>query len=266
MPLYLAFFFAFCAYGSLGTGNVLMKKGIGWIGWKGPKNRDFFFSLLIWSLGFIIMNASGIFTALAVKRLTPEEASIFAGLGILIMIFLAKLMLGEPLYSSDTIGAILIVCSISLLGLFPHQKNIEIWSNPNGFILSAILLIPFFFLIMGLISKTRAVFFFALCSGQSSGILVILLKILVARHEYQISVYFSSVFLYLYVVFAILALISLQMALKRGQLMIVGPLQYSSLILYPAVSSQVLGIPLHFGQWPLFIGCAAGIWIIMRKR
>lgn len=266
MPLLLAFFFAFCAYGSLAAGNVLMKKGIAWIGWKGPKGRIFLNSLLIWSTGFVVMNASGVFTALAVQRLTPEETGVFAGFGVLIMIILAKALLQEPLFPGDAAGALLIVSSISLLGFFSRSESPDVWSSPKGLSLSLILILPFLFLALGLWFKKRAAHFFALCSGLSSGILVILLKILVARHDYRVTEYLSSLFLYLYIIYAVLALVSLQISLRRAQLMVVGPLQYSSLILYPAVASPLLGLPVVVGQWPLFLGCAAGIWIILRKR
>ena len=257
--------FALLAHGSLGAGNVLMKKGIDWIGWKGKKSRLYFTQLLIWCLGFVIMNSSGLFTALAVKRLPPHLISAFAGFGILLMILLSHWILRERLFISDLPGALLIVVSMTVLSRYPSE-NPAVWNQPPTEFLFAVLLFPLLCFVLGTILNVGKAAFFAVSSGSSSAVLIILLKILVARYDYRISLYFSSPILYFYVFFALLALISLQLALKKGAVMSVGPLQYSCLVLYPVLASALLGIPLFLWQWPLFLLVAAGIWLILRKR
>ncbi len=266
MSLFLAVFLALCAHAALGSGNVLMKRGIAWIGWTGDRNRHFFTQLLIWLTGFLIMNSSGVFTALAVKRLSPQEVAAFAGFGILAMIFLSRMILAESLYLSDIPGTAMIIIAITLLGLDPAPELTSVWSNPKTIPLILIFSFPFLFLLLGIIWKKKAAVAFALSSGQASGILIILLKLLVVRYEYRIVDYFSSLYLYLYIIFALLALLCLQFALKKGALMLVGPLQYSSLILYPALCAPLLGASLPIRHWPLFLLSVAGIWIIMRRR
>jgi len=243
-----------------------MKKGINWIGWKGAKSRHYRQNLTIWILGFLILNSSGLFTALAVKRLPPQEVSAFAGFGILVMILLSRLLLNERLYISDIPGAAMIIAAISLLGMNTMPDNASIWNKLGLAPLIPILLLPLLFLLAGIILKKGSCTAYSIGSGSASGLLVILLKILVAHHGFDLQAFFSSPYLYLYIMYALLSLFCLQMALKKGPMMQVGPLQYSSLILYPALCVPLLGGSIFFMHAPLFLISAAGIWIIMRKR
>ncbi len=265
MPLHWAVLFALCTHIALGTGDVLMKSGIAWIDRKQRKDRLYFKNLLLWMFGFLVMNSSGVFTALAVKRLPPERIGAFAGAGIVSMVLLSRLLLGEKLHASDAWGSAMILAAITLLSLDPAPDDPSAWINPSPWSLLAVLLFPLFLLPTGFFStKTAAAC--ALVSGQASGILVILLKILVARYNYRITSYFSSPFLYLYIAFALLALFTLQLALKRGPMMQAGPLQYSGLVLYPALCAPLFGILPLFRHWLLFLLSLAGIWIILRRR
>lgn len=266
MPLLTALFFTLCAHGALGAGNVLMKKGIGWLGPKENRQDHFRRDFLYWLMGFLILNSSGVFMALAVKGLSPHLVTAFAGFGILVMILLARAILREPLYQGDFIGSGLIILSLLILGLVIKPELTDIWQAPSAWGLGIILTTPILFLLAGILKPKISARSLALCSGQSSGIMVILLKILVARHGYAIDAYFTSVFAYLYLFFAILALVSLQLALKKGPMMLVGPLQYGSIILFPPLGALLLGayFPLWHGLF--FIMAVYGIWLIMNRR
>ena len=78
---------------------------------------------------------------------------------------------------------------------------------------------------------------FASASGIFTGMMVVALKILVMGFGYDIAKYFSSVFLYLYILYAGLSFISLQLAFKNGTALISGQLQYSFTIVYPSIAS-----------------------------
>lgn len=63
--------------------------------------------------------------------------------------------------------------------------------------------------------------------------MVVFLSILVLLFKYEIKLYITSLYLYMYLFFAVLSFIALQMAMKNGDMIIIGPLQYSSNIIYP---------------------------------
>ncbi|MCP5046650.1 MAG: hypothetical protein GY940_05735, partial [bacterium] len=70
-------FMALTAYTMISLGFVMMKKGIDWMGWKGPKNKTFYRNLGIWITGFLVMNIYGIPSAIALKTLPPHIVSAF---------------------------------------------------------------------------------------------------------------------------------------------------------------------------------------------
>jgi drug/metabolite transporter (DMT)-like permease len=261
-----ALLYTLCAHGSLGTGNVLMKMGIGWLSRSqgDPKRlrRDRF----LWLSGFLILNSSGLFMALAVKGFSPQLVTAFAGFGILVMILLSRLLLKEPLFFSDLPGTALIVIALLFLGLGAKPDDAAIWIHPAPIGLAVMLLCPLLLFFTGLVSSRFSAHTHALCAGMSSGILVILLKLLVARYGYSVGGYLGSAYAYLYIFFALLALVSLQLALKKGALMLVGPLQYGSMILFPPLGAILVGAQFPLIQAPFLLLAVLGIWLIMRRR
>ena len=77
-------------------------------------------------------------------------------------------------------------------------------------------------------------------SGCTAGLMVISLKGLIGYHGYSIPEYPGSVYFYLYIVFALISFLSLQMSLKTGPVLITGQLQYSTTILYPVAGSIIV--------------------------
>ncbi len=266
MDTVLGLVWAFLAQASLGAGNVLMKKGIAWLGWPGPKNRAYFRNLFYWLAGFLVMNASGILVALAVRTISPQLVAAFAGAGILVMILLARLLLDEALYRSDLAGALLITAALALLGWSAPAAPAAPWLKPGLLFHLFALGTPLLLLIAARLIPGRAALFYALCAGSGAGLLALLLKILVAGHEYRLGEYLFSPYLYLYVFFALLALVALQSALKRAPLMLVGPAQYAALVLFPPLCARLAGDILPAWHWPLYPAVALGAWIILRRR
>ncbi|MCP4219581.1 MAG: hypothetical protein GY765_33415 [bacterium] len=226
-------FMAVVAYTCISAGFVLQKKGIGWMGWKGERDRRFYSNLFLWLLGFVIMNGYGVPSAIALKRLPAHVVAAFAGWGIVVLVFLSYFFLKESLSGRDILFSFAIVMGICLLNLFEKQApNPTV--NTTGIILVNVLPVVVFAMgFMGGLSARIKTFVFAAASGLSGGLMVVCLGILVTRYQYRVALYFRSPYLYLYLFLALLSFVALQLACKKGPMMIIGPVQYSSNIVYP---------------------------------
>jgi drug/metabolite transporter (DMT)-like permease len=235
---------ALAAYTMLSLGFVMQKKGIGWMGWKGKKEKAFYRNLTVWTAGFLIMNIYGVPSAIALKALPPHIVSAFAGWGIIMLVLFSYLMLKEKIYSSDYLFAVLIVAGIFLLGVFEQSANLSSSGLPFytwGMVI--LCLLPLVIFVAGLLktfSKKVKTACFASVSGISAGLMVVSLRLLVIRFDYKVFLYFSSLYLYLYIFFALLSFVALQLALKNGSMIAVGPVQYSTTIIYPLCATLVV--------------------------
>ena len=228
---------AMLAYSCISTGFVLMKMGIGWTGWKDKRNRTFYKYLALWITGFIIMNIYGVPSAIALKQLSPHIVAAFAGWGIVMLVFLSHFFLKEKLHKSDYFFSLGIVTGIFLLNFFEGPASINMIDSRGMIFLG---LLPIILFILGFSNRLSAkmkTVIFASVSGISAGLMVVFLKLLVFKYRYQIVLYFDSPYLYLYMAFAILSFIALQMAIKKGSMMIIGPVQYATTILYPLLAA-----------------------------
>jgi len=255
------------AYSCISTGLVSMKKGIQWMTWKGKRDKSFYQKLTLWLTGFLVMNIYGVPSAIALKYLPPHTVAAFAGWGIVLLVFLSHWCLKEQIFRSDYLLGSTIVIGIILLNLSESAPS-TIQVNRTGMFIFCIL--PGLLFILGfnktLSSKSKTILF-ALVSGISAGLMVISLKILVMLYQYRVTMYFNSEYLYLYIGAALLSFIALQIACKNGPMLIVGPVQYSGNIIYPAVSALLV-----FGHWlPLIqIGAVAiivfSVIVMLRKH
>ncbi len=288
-----AIFMALTAYTLLSVGIVLMKKGVPCLGWKGKKERRFYSYLGTWVSGFLIMNLNGIPNAIALKTLPPHIVSASAGWGIIVLIFFSSWLLKEKIYKTDYLFTFLIVLGIFVLNFFEQETaggNLLSSVSFTGLIILSI--IPFLFLPLLLFkrsegkdsassdhressnheekeeagfagtfsragSKKLKTVVYAVVSGLSAGLLVVFLKMLVLTYGFQVGRFFGSVYLYLYIFFALLSVVALQFANKSGDMIVIGPVQYTGQIVYPALSTYVV-----FGQ-SLAPGQAAAIFLII---
>lgn len=237
MDYFFAIFMALIAYSSISTGFVLMKMGIHWMGWKGERNKTFYKNLALWISGFFIMNIYGVPSAIALKRLPPHIVAAFAGWGIVMLVFLSHFLLKEKLFKTDFLFSLLIVAGIFLLNYFEKPTSDHIINRTGIIFLSSIPVIVFasgFF--KGLSGKMKTVLF-ASVSGISAGLMVVSLRLLVLKYQYQVALYFESPYLYVYIGFALLSFIALQVAIKNGPMMVIGPVQYSTTIIYPMLAA-----------------------------
>ena len=258
---------ALLAYTLLSIGLVAMKKGIGWIGHRGPRDGTFRRSLLTWLAGFAATNLFIVPNALALNRLAPHAVSAMAGWGVIVLVFLSRAWLRESLFPSDRIFAGLIVAAIAGLHLLEPGRG---GSPPAAGRLAAAAVLPIILLIPGLTRRparrTRALLFAAV-SGLAGGLIVVSMEGLVSRFEFRLIEWAASPLFYLYLACSLGAFLALQGAYKMGTMMRVGPAQYAGNILYPAICSWwVFGHRLHPLQWAALMTITLGAAGILRRH
>jgi len=254
-------------YTILSMGFVFQKKGIGWIGYKGTKNRIYYQNLFIWIVGFLLMNLNIVPNAMALKHLDPHIVAAMAGWGIIVMVFLSAYLLKEQIQRSDILFTVIIVLSIIVLNLFEITEAEESIAKP--YLIAAIIL-PFIILVPAVLkslSRTTRAVLFGIATGMSTGMIIVTMKVLVSELGFDVAGYFSSPLLYLYLLFSLTGFVTLQAAYKLGAMMLVGPIQYSTAILYPVMCSYwVFGKQLHPLQVGTIILIVAAVVGMLRKR
>ncbi len=239
---------AVTAYTCISIGFVFMKKGIGWIGWKGKKELKYFRSVVLWVFGFIIMNIYALPSAIALKKLPSHIVASFAGWGIIVLVFLSYFILKEKLFYTDYLYSSLIVLGIIMLNVYEKKdiaNNIanNIVNKANIFWMILLTTIPLVLFISGFFNNLSAkikTVIFAAVSGISAGLMVVYLGLLIQNFGNKIIEYPKSPYLFLYMLFALLSFFSLQIAMKKGEMIIIGPVQYSMNIIYPVFASLLL--------------------------
>lgn len=258
---------ALSAYTLLSVGLVCMKKGIDWIGYRGPRDQKFRRVRLIWIVGFIATNLSIVPNALALENLAPHIVAAMAGWGVIVMVRLSRDWLGEPLYSSDWLFAGLIVASIAWLNLLEPVRGVSL---PKAGPLAAAAALPVLLLFPGLLRRVKPpirALVFAAVAGLAAGLIVVSMKGLVGAFGFRLGEWLTSPLFYLYLASSIGAFIALQAAYKMGEMMRVGPPQYAGNILYPAICSWwVFGNRLHPLQGAALLLIALGAAGILRRH
>ncbi len=258
---------AVLAYTLLSTGLVLQKKGIGWIGTRGKKDTRFYRDLFTWVAGFGLMNLYIVPNAAALRFLAPHIVAAMAGWGVIVLVALSSIILKERVRVSDISSTAIIVAAIVALNLLERtETNAAIRTT----LMVAAAVIP---LLIGAAAALRMLspgirsLLFAWASGLSTGMIIVTVKALVAAHGFEIALYFDSPYLYLYLVFSLTAFITLQASYRLGDMMAVGPVQYTAAILYPVLCSvAVFGNHLHFLQWASLFLLVAAVTGILRRR
>ncbi len=253
-----AFLLAASAYTLLAAGLVLMKKGIGWFGRGAPKDGTWRRDLGVWAVGFLLSNAYIVPVTLALRELPSHIVGAFAGLGVIVMVLLSRAWLGEKLRRSDAVTAAGMGLAIGLLSL---SATAGAGGDGAPLRLTAAAVFPFL-LIAGAffvrIGRRRLAILLAAVSGISAGMIVVLMRMLVQSFGTRVGDYFASPYFYLYLVFSLLAFLSLQFAYKLETLLRTGPVQYGAAILYPFFCSVLV-----FGNPVRPVQAAATLVIIM---
>jgi hypothetical protein len=262
-----ALLLAVLAYTLLAAGLVLMKKGIGWLGRKGPKDSAWQRDLGIWVAGFILSNSYIVPVTMALKSLSPHIVAAFAGWGVTVMIILSRTWLGEKLRPSDAAYTAAMVFAIALLSLYEKSGAMRA-ANPSW--LAGAAAFPFLFLpaaFSRIVGRRERAFLLAAISGISTGLIVVFMKVLVQAYGGRVAGYFGSPHLYLYLAFSLLAFLSLQFAYKLDSLLRTGPVQYAASILYPALcSALVFGNRIRLVQAAAILTIVLAVAGILRNR
>ncbi len=267
MDVLFAIVMATLAYSSVSAGMVLMKKGIDWLGWKGSKGKLFYKNFFIWVLGFIIMNLYGIPSAIALKVLPAHVVSAFAGWGIVAVIVFSAILLKEKISGMEMVYSGLIVMGIVLINVIGTKDSAE--RSPDIIGLVLVSLLPILVIsIHKLVKQSRfSAALWAGVAGASAGMMVVYLKLLIGERGYSVSEYFSCLWFWLYVFFALLSFIAIQVACKKGDMVTVGPVQYCATILWPLFAAFVVfGEKISVLQLFMFMIITASVFSILKKR
>jgi len=258
---------ALLAYSLLGGGLFLMKKGIGWLGRGRPRDGAFRRDLAAWITGFLLMNLYIVPATMALKRLDPHIVASFAGWGVIVLVFLSRFGLGEKAVRSDVAHTALVVAGIIALNVLERP------ADGQRFALAAYIalaLAPFIIAGVALVFRTTAIVsavVWAGVSGMAAGLIVMTMKILVNEHGLAVRAYFASPYLYVYLLFSLVSFLALQLSLRRGALIAVGPVQYSAGILTPVLcAAPVFGRRLHPLQFAASLVIVYGVAAMLKKR
>ena len=248
------------AYFLLALGFVFQKKGIG-IFSKERKRSDFIF----WISGLILININPFINFFALNLVPSYVVNAISALTIVFTILLSALLLKEKLFTSDIIYIIGITIMIAAITF--KTKDTPQLMPP--FILSfifAVLPIILFFLIlpfMHLASKNQLegkgsmpafikVIIPSITSGSMAGFMVVAMKLLQLDKGSQLKLtYFSSIYLYLFLLNGLISFIAIQIAYKNGSMIMIAPMQYGFTVLYPIIISLFL-FPLKNGFFESF--------------
>ncbi len=245
-----------------------MKKGVAWIGWRGPKGRPFRASLAVWATGFLLTNLYIVPAAVALKSLEAPVVAAFAGWGVVVLVFLSGRVLGEKLKRSDPFFAALIVAGLAGVSLFELPASGPSSIPRPGYFAAAILpLLPAGAALLVKRGSGARAALWAGAAGLSTGLLVVTMKILVAAFGFRVGAYFGSAYFYAYLGFSLAAFAALQAAYKNGNMMTVGPVQYTAAIVLPALLGPFLfGLALHPVQAAGIAAVVIGVAGLLRTR
>lgn len=241
---------AMLAYSCIAVGEVMMKKGISWLGWTGGKDVLYYRSRRLWLLGLILVNLYGIPSAVALRHLSAHVMGAFSGWVVVLLVCLSHRVLKEKLTRADRMYALLFVVGIVALNLLEKPVNDAVASFS---VLAALSLLPLGLLSGGMsrgVSRRIRTIACGIAAGMSAGLMVIYLRLLVLEFRFSVLRYFESPWLYLYVFFALLSLVALQLAFKSGGMILTTSMKYSAAIITPFLGAvAVFPRPVNPWQW-----------------
>ncbi len=236
---------AVSAYTLLSVGLVLMRKGIAWIGWRGPRGAAFRGALAAWTAGFVLSNLYIVPSAMALRSLPSHVVGAFAGWGVVVMVALSGAALGERLAPADAAWTGMIVAGIAILGWSGRGPDAAVGrgaaaaAGPYA-VMAAVPVAAAAIAVASRLRGTARARVFGAVSGISTGMIVLSMKVLVGVYGYRVAAYLRSPYFYAYLAFSLGAFVALQVAYKSGGMMSVGPVQYSASIVYPAIGTAAV--------------------------
>jgi multidrug transporter EmrE-like cation transporter len=249
------------------TGIVLTKAGSPWMKWQGQKDSNYRRYLAIWFAGFALYNLALIPNGMASQNLPPHIISAISGWGITVIVFLSHFFLKEKIHVSDYIYSMIIIASIFILNIAEKPTAVTQIDKPAFYLL---FLIPFLLVIPAFLKqinvKMKSVLY-SVYAGCASGFALVILNIVVKEYGYDLVNYFGTPYPYLFIFSGTAAFVALQLAIKYGDMMLVGPLQNSFAIIYPTISSYfVFSSKFNIIQIAAIIAIVYACIAILRKH
>jgi len=107
----------------------------------------------------------------------------------------------------------------------------------------------------------------AIFAGLLGGFTFVIMNVMVRTLAPNLAAYLRSPYPYLFVLVGTVAFVALQMALRQGAMIVVGPLQNAFLIIYPAIGSWlVFGVRLGLVQAAAIAAILACCLAILRRH
>jgi len=246
-------------------GYVLMKKGISWIGQRAA-TTGYYRNLSLWLAGFLLMSVSIVPGFFALRVIATPIVAAVHGLNVVFTVYLSAALLGERVLRTDYLYSSIISAAIGLLqfvqaGASGHNVN---WTMAVLFTALPIMAFGAFGLAqglsgMGIPQRLRAVLL-AFLGGGMGGFTVVLLRIWQLEAGMELALYAASPVLYMYAAIGILSFVALQLAYRSGDMVTVSPVQYSSAVFYPFISSfPIFTMAVHPAQVVLAIVIIAAV-------
>ncbi len=271
-PHWLAIAFAIGGSMVISMGMVLQKRGVGWFRHKELKNDQYKRLKRIWFMGFILNNCLSIFYFFALKGLTASIVGAMMGLNIVFSAIFSSIILKEHISKTVAILSVILVGFIVFANL--SAPAYEAGTIPNPAIIITFCGIPFVLVgLAQLLRKTiglrdeRYAICFAAAAGALEGFIIILIKALQASKGHNPLLYFTSPYLYFYILASVAIITFLQVAYSHGRMTRTGPVLWGAQILYPVVISYLaFSVKLVHMQAAAFTGIIVCVILIQAKR
>ncbi len=284
----------------LSLGMVLQKRHVGWIGAKkaaaantkvsaavsanatsssadavtaaassvaaarhGDRTRD----VLLWSLGFVLMNIQPIFVYVALLGLPANVVSAAAGASVAFTAIFSALLLGEKMSRRKVFWTAVLFISVAVAGLRGVSGSRELYDPALYGAFALPLALAVFILALGKrLPENLAVVAIAVAAGSLGGFMVLPMQGLQTLPGPGLIAWIQSPYLYVYLGAGIGSFALNQIAYRRGAMTMIAPAFYGMQVLWPAVASYaVAGAPFDALQSLAFAGIAASILLMSRK-
>lgn len=250
-------------YLCVALGSVLQKKGIGWIGHRGEKRAPYYRDLIFWATGFLLMNLALVPNFLALRTLSAPIVSAISGLNIVFLIFLSRLILKEKIYPTDYVYGAAIFAAIVALNLVDQgTPGSQALHGLYAYLFGLIPVGLFVVLALAGVRKRGRGWgiAYAAIGGGLGGLLAIFMKILQVQHGTDFLLYLSSPYLYVFLAVTTASFVSIQLAYKTGDMIVVGPVQFATMVFYPVLASYpIFALAVNPVQVILFAVIIAGV-------
>ncbi|MDD5067111.1 MAG: DMT family transporter [bacterium] len=260
------------SYFFLSLGFVLQKKHIHWFGAAVRSSREYKTHKLLWLSGLVLVNLSPLLNFPALQVLSPSLVAAVSGLNIIFTLFLSRALLKSALYTSDYFLSGLIAVSIAGIGAFSLPGT----GQPGAFSPWFFQGLPLLFfgvscLMRPFLKNEKTIVLYtlllSLVSGTMAGYMLILMKLLQVEKGTRFFSYLLSPYLYFYLICGLLSFVAINMAYRKGSIVLISPVQYSSMVFYPALASYIIfGNRVRFLPFLFFCIIIFSVLVLVKKH